>query len=318
MSFKSFLKLVEIQTKVASVIPFLLGSLYAIYRFNTFNVKNFLLMFVSLLCFDMATTAINNYMDFKNANRKHGYGYESHNAIVRDNLKESAVIAAIYILVACAILFGVLLFINTNIIVLILGGISFVIGILYSFGPFPISRTPFGEIFSGVTMGFIIPFTAIFIHVFDLNICNIFIQGRILNIDINIIETVYILLLSVPSMAGIANIMLANNICDIEDDIENKRYTMPIFIGKNNALKVFKALYYLGYISLVVLLIIRVIPVTSILTLGTFIIVNRNINVFYEKQTKKDTFILAVKNFVIVNLTLVFTIAVGLFFKLFK
>lgn len=318
MSFKSFLKLVEIQTKVASVIPFFLGSLYAIYQFNTFNVKNFLLMFVSLLCFDMATTAINNYMDFKNANRKHGYGYESHNAIVRDNLKESTVIAAIYSLVACAILFGVLLFINTNIIVLILGGISFAIGILYSFGPFPISRTPFGEIFSGVTMGFIIPFTAIFIHVFDRNICNIFIQGRILNIDINIIETVYILLLSVPSMAGIANIMLANNICDIEDDIENKRYTMPIFIGKNNALKVFKALYYLGYISLVVLLIIRVIPVTSILTLGTFIIVNRNINVFYDKQTKKDTFILAVKNFVIVNLTLVFTIAVGLFFKLFK
>ncbi|MGE5633160.1 MAG: hypothetical protein ACM3TR_19000 [Caulobacteraceae bacterium] len=82
MTLVSFLKLVEIQTKVASVIPFLLGTFYALYRFNRFNLSNFIIMFVSLICFDMATTAINNYIDYKKAHKIHGYNYESHNAIV--------------------------------------------------------------------------------------------------------------------------------------------------------------------------------------------------------------------------------------------
>ena len=250
MSISSFLKLVEIQTKVASVIPFLLGTFYALYRFNIFNLKNFILMFVSLLCIDMATTAINNYQDFKKANKKFGYGYESHNAIVRFKLKESTVLATIFILLVTAVIFGILLFLNTNFMVLILGAISFAIGMMYSFGPVPISRTPLGEILSGGFMGLLIPFIAIYIHIYDQNLLNIVLQGEMLNLKINILEMLYIILISMPAAVGIANIMLANNICDIKDDIENKRYTLPIYVGKNNALKVFKVLYYIGYMAL--------------------------------------------------------------------
>jgi 1,4-dihydroxy-2-naphthoate octaprenyltransferase len=118
-----------------------------------------------------------------------------------------------------------------------------------------------------------------------------------------------------PAIVGIANIMLANNICDIEDDIENKRYTLPIYIGKDNALMVFKWLYYIGYIALIILLLINAAPWISVLTLGTFIIVNKNIKLFYEKQTKKDTFVVGVKNFVIMNLTLVITLALAVIIK---
>jgi 1,4-dihydroxy-2-naphthoate octaprenyltransferase len=259
----------------------------------------------------MATTAINNFQDFKSANRKYGFGYESHNAIVKYNLKESSVLATILILLGLAITFGFLLFLNTNFVVLILGAISFIIGVSYSFGPIPISRTPFGEVFSGGFMGFMIPFIAIYIHVFDSNLLNISIQGGLLNVQINILELLYIFLISMPAIVGIANIMLANNLCDIEDDIENKRYTLPIYIGKDNGLKVFKWLYYIGYIALIILLVINIAPLISGLTLGTFIIVNKNIKLFYEKQTKKDTFVVGVKNFAVMNLTLALTIAIG-------
>jgi 1,4-dihydroxy-2-naphthoate octaprenyltransferase len=105
--------------------------------------------------------------------------------------------------------------------------------------------------------------------------------------------------------------MLANNICDIEDDIENKRYTLPIYIGKNNALIVFRALYYIGYLSLIILLLFKVIPLLAALSLVTVIFVNRNINLFYQRQTKEDTFIFAVKNFVLMNVTLVLSIAIS-------
>jgi len=289
MNIKSFLKLVEIQTKAASVTPFALGTLIAIYRFGEFNLINFLLMFISLLCIDMATTAINNYMDYKKAVRKYGYGYEVHNAIVKDNLKESHVITVILGLLITAVIFGFILYLNTNIIVLILGAISFVIGVCYSFGPIPISRTPFGEILSGFFMGGIILFLSIYVHVFGSEIIRLTLNDWELFIDLNVKEFIYVFLLSVPAISGIANIMLANNICDREDDIENKRYTLPVYIGNDNALKVFKWTYYSAYIDL------------FILSLATFIIVKKNIKVFEKEHVKSKTFILSVKNFIIIN-----------------
>ncbi|SHI21710.1 1,4-dihydroxy-2-naphthoate polyprenyltransferase [Clostridium intestinale] len=301
MNIKSFLKLVEIQTKAASVTPFALGTLIAIYRFGEFNFMNFLLMFISLLCIDMATTAINNYMDYKKAVRKYGYGYEVHNAIVKDNLKESNVITVILGLLITAVIFGFILYLNTNIIVLILGATSFVIGVCYSFGPIPISRTPFGEILSGFFMGGIILFLSIYIHLSSSGIIGVSLNEGILSLNLNIKEVLYILLLAIPAIAGIANIMLANNICDREDDIENKRYTLPVYVGNDNALEVFKWTYYIAYVDLVILIILGIEPLLSILALATFIIVNRNIKVFEKEHVKSKTFILSVKNFIIIN-----------------
>lgn len=275
MKIRSFLKLVEIQTKVASMIPFILGTVYSLYRFNKFNALNFLLMFISLLTIDMTTTAVNNYMDYKKAIKTQGYGYEKHNAIVRDNLKETHVIVVIFTLLTIAVTFGVLLFLNSSVVVLILGAISFAVGSLYSFGPVPISRTPFGEVFSGLFMGFIITFISIYIHVYDQNIITVAYSSGNINIAVNLVEVLYIFILSIPAISGIANIMLANNICDIEDDIENKRYTLPIYIGKERALKVFNIIYYVAYASILLLVLIKVESWTCLLVFLTFIPVKK-------------------------------------------
>jgi len=314
MFIRSFFKLVEIQTKVASLIPFLLGTVYTLYHFNNFDFKNFILMLISLLAIDMATTAINNFIDYKRANKTSGYNYESHNAIVKDKLKESRVKAIILSLLVIAVLFGIILVLNTNLIVLILGGISFGVGILYSFGPLPISRTPLGEVFSGVFMGFVITFISIYIHLFDQNLVSLFYEGGLLSIKVNLMELIYLWLISIPLVCGIANIMLANNICDINDDLENNRYTLAIYLGKDKALGLFKILYYLVYLDLVILLVLRVIPITSLLTFLTLFPVKRNIDRFVEKQSKKETFILAVKNFVLINSVQVLALGLAVIF----
>lgn len=305
MSIRSFLKLVEIQTKVASITPFLLGSVFAFFRYKQFRVDNFILMLISLLSFDMATTAINNYIDYKKANRTYGYGYERHNAIVRDNLKESTVITVIFALLAIAITFGVILYLNTSPLVLAIGVISFAVGILYTFGPIPISRMPLGEIFSGFFMGFVIIFLSVYIHLVDLNLFSLNINDGILSMNIDLYELIILFLVALPATLGIANIMLANNICDIEDDLENKRYTLPIYIGKAKALTLFKSLYYIALIDIAVLLILGILPIIAIPALLTIIPVKKNIDVFMELQTKKDTFVVAVKNFVIMNASLI-------------
>ena len=313
MNIKSFFRLVEIQTKVASVIPYLLGIFYTLYRYDEFNLKNTIILFLAMIIFDMVTTTINNYMDYLKAIKKEGYGYEHHNAIVSNNLKPKIVKVIIYIMLIIAIFLGLLLVKNTNIIVLLIGAISFVIGITYSFGPIPISRTPFGEIFSGLAMGFIITFLSVYIHIFDAGILSInFNDFNNINISINFLELINIFIISISPIVGIANIMLANNICDIEEDIENERYTLPVYIGKENALKIFKYLYYIGFISIVIGVLIRLLPIISIVTLLALKIVKRNITKFNKLQSKKDTFVLTVKNFIIINLTYAITILCGI------
>ncbi len=311
MSFQIFLKLVEIQTKVASIVPLSLGTIYALYRFNKFNFKNFIILFISILTFDMVTTAINNYYDYKRAIKTKGYNYETHNAIVGHGLSERTVVSTIFILLAIATVFGILLYLNTDIIILLLGLTSFGIGVLYSFGPLPISRTPLGEMFSGFFMGFIILFISTYVHIYDLNIVSLTYNDGFIDMRINVLEIAYIFLISIPTIIGIANIMLANNICDMEDDIENNRYTLPIYLGKDKALQLFKWLYYFAYVDIMLLVIFKIVPIAFLILLLTLIIVNKNIRVFYNKQSKKETFILAVANFLIMSISYIIVLSIS-------
>ena len=306
----AFLKLVEIRTKIASLTPFLLGNLYFLFHYNDFNILNSGLMFISLLAVDMGTTAINNYQDYLRAEKKEGYNYEQHNAVVNFDLSKSVVRNMIFILFLVAIVSGLLLYLCTDVIVLIIGIISFIIGILYTSGPVPISRTPLGEIFSGFTMGFFITFLAVYIHHLDL--INLYLDSNSLIFRLQYFEILKILIFSVPLIFGIANIMLANNICDIDDDLANKRYTLPIYISRSKSLILFKYLYYLSYLSLVIAVIFNILPLFSLLSLLTIFKIQQNITQFEEKQSKEDTFILAVQNFVILNYGIVITLVLSI------
>jgi 1,4-dihydroxy-2-naphthoate octaprenyltransferase len=314
MTIGSFFKLVEMQTKAASVIPFAIGTCYAVYRFDAFDTSNFFLMLISLLAIDMATTAINNYQDYKKAYVRHGFGYESHNAIVRYSLGEGTVKAAIAVLLSIAVLFGFLLFLQTDLTVLAVGGASFLFAVVYSVGPVPISRTPFGELFSGGFMGFVIPFLAVHIHVARDTIAYISIEGWRLAGELDLTEAFLLFLVAMPAMTGIANIMLANNICDMEDDLENRRYTLPIMIGREKALKVYTLLYAAGGAAVIAAVILETLPLITLAVLAAVLPVRANIAVFMKKQTKDETFVTSVKNFVLINSGLAVAIGAGIIF----
>lgn len=312
-----YMKLIEIQTKVASIIPFILGTLYAVYRFGDFEPLHFVLMLISLLSFDIATTVINNYYDYMKARRKHGYGYEVHNAIVQYNMNPRGVAAFIIVLLILAVGAGLWLFMETGWLLLLLGGLSFAVGILYSFGPLAISRMPLGEIFSGLFMGFVIPFVAVYIHAQDkLASLELDLVNLTATLHVDILETLLILLISIPAIFGIANIMLANNICDIEDDIENRRYTLPVYIGRPRAIQLFRWLYYISYIDLIVLIFLKVPVLLVILALATLIPVRSNLVKFAAHPVKQFTFKLAVQNFVLISIARIVILALALLFML--
>ena len=311
MKVKAFFKLVEIQTKVASVIPFLTTLLYVLYSTKQLNGINMVIMFLSMVLFDMTVTALNNYYDYKNAEKKHGYNYEIHNSIVQYNLKSGtvkAVIAAMFVISAAL---GLLLVYRTNFITLLLGAACFAIGIAYSYGPMPISHTPFGEIFSGLTMGLGIPLITYYSNVFDQNVLQLTLNNRVLSFSFDVYPIAGILLVSLPAVFCIANIMLANNICDIEDDLPNKRYTLPIVVGKGKAIALLKILFAMAYASIVGAVVLRTLPLYSLLTLLTIIPLTKNVKAFVANPTKKDTFGAIVGSFVLINISLALTIGLG-------
>lgn len=312
MSLNAFLKLVEIKTKIASLTPFLLGSLYSIYHYHEFSFINALLIFISLILVDMGTTAANNYQDYLKAKKKSGYNYEKHNAIVHFSIPINRVKIVIISLFMLAAFFGLLLYSQTNLVVLLIGFISFGVGILYSFGPLPISRTPFGEIFSGFFMGFLINFLSIYIHKLDL--IQLIINNDILFLEFHYLEILKIFIFSLPLFLGIANIMLANNICDFDDDLKNNRFTLPIYISKAKSLKLFEGLYYISYLSILIAVLANILPLISLLTLLSIFLLKANIEIFKKKQSKEKTFVLAIKNFVILNYSIFISLVLAIIF----
>jgi len=311
VKIKSFLKLVEIQTKVASVIPFLIGLAYTLYNFGKLNVLNTVIMFLAMIIFDMTVTAANNFFDYKRAIKKHGYNYEVHNSIVQNDLKEGRVLETIVAMFILSMALGIYLVYLTDYIVLILGIVCFGIGIIYSYGPLPISRTPFGEIFSGTTMGFLIPFITVYINTIGKGFIGFSLDKITLNGSVNLAMLLGIIAVTIPSIFCIANIMLANNICDADDDLENQRYTLPVLIGRQKSLFLLKVLFYLSYAAIIVAVVFRAIPIYSLLVLLTIISVQKKIKLFQANPTKKDTFSLIVASFLTINVPLILTILAG-------
>ena len=313
MSLKIFLELVEIRTKLASLLPFIIGLLFVIYHFGEFNLLNTTVFFVCMIIFDMTTTSINNYMDWKKAVDDPEFDYKNtRNVIGRRKLDEKTVVITILLMLVVAIALGVWLVYLTTLLVLFIGVLCFTTGIFYTFGPIPLSRLPLGEVFSGVTMGFGIRFLIIYVNAYHLEFLRVAYNEGGLLIYMGIPELLTIFLISLPGVFTIANVMLANNICDLEEDRSNNRYTLVHYIGREPALKLFKALYLLSYLAIIFAVAIGIFPLSIGIVLFTLVPVIKNIKTFCETQIKSQTFVLSLKNLLLINGATAFALAVAL------
>ena len=300
---KSFLSLVEIQTKVASVFPFLIGTVAALYLFGHVDLLNALLMFFSLLCIDMATTGFNHYYDYKRAILKTGYHYQVHNPLATGSFQHKTAFKILVTLVVIGTVLGLLLVLRTDWVVLVLGGLAFLVGLGYSTGPLPLSRTILGELFSGAFMGGLIPFIAFYIHLSKSELFNMaYASGQLsLNIDLTLLAP--IILLAFPLACFISNVMLANNICDMDEDIINKRYTLPISIGKSNALMLYRGLIVAAFFSVAVSLVTGILPLPYALTCVTIPVISQKTKIFTHDPIKGKTFVNAVQTLMMFSAT---------------
>ena len=281
-----FLDYVEIKTKITSTFAFMMAMAYLFYVDQEVQWLPTMVFFSSMFLFDLTTTAINNYIDSKTNDQKLQFEKDTAKRIIM-------------VLLAISSVLGLYLAYLTDIVVLLIGSLCFLCGVLYTYGPVPISRQPLGEIISGFFYGFFIPFLVLYINMPEGTYISLGLSLETLYIQLEIMPMFSVILLSVAPFCTTANIMLANNICDVEKDILAKRYTLPYYLG-NRSLQVFSGLYYITYIATTLMVIMKILSPICLAALLNLYFVKRNISLFQEKQHKESTFIVSIKNYVII------------------
>lgn len=301
MSIKVFLEVVEIKTKVASVFPFIIGILFSLSYFHEIHWGYTLLFFLGMMIFDMATTAINNFMDFKKA-QTHTYKYEQ-NVIGRERLSQKKIRQMIFLMLATTFLIGVILSIQTGWMLFFMGGTVCFIGIFYTFGPIPLSRMPLGEIFSGVTMG---------LGIFAITVYLNTVRQQVFYLTLDFTEGNFLLTgqlwgllalfwASLPLIFTIANIMLANNLRDIKTDVKNHRYTLVYYIGNSTGVLLFQGLMYACYVSIVIGWLFGIYSWPILIVFSTLPKILRNLKAHRKDLSHPRSFGYAIKNMVLFN-----------------
>lgn len=297
MSISQFLRFVDIRTKFTSMLPVCLGVAFSIYYFEAFNFLNTFVFFIAAAFLDFSTTAINVLVDYRSSSDDSAE--KDQNIIGRENIPESLVVKYIIGMLMFSFLLGLFLVCRTNLILLFIGLICFVIGITYTYGPIPISRMPLGELLSGPPLGFGIMFIAVFINYTDSLILEIGFQNSQFFIEGDWYILLAIFFVALPQVLLISNIVLANNICDLEQDLGNKRYTIVHHIGVDKSISLYKWLTYGSYVALIIPILFGWLPPVMIAVFATLIYVRQQVKIFNERQIKAETFVTSVKSFLI-------------------
>lgn len=279
------LNYVEIKTKITSLFAFLMSLAFLFYKESLINWPLTLLFFVSMFLFDLTTTAINNYIDTKTNGLNLPFERKRAKWII-------------YLQLGASIGSGLALVAMTDVVVLMIGGLCFLTGVFYTYGPIPISRQPWGELLSGVFYGLWIPFLILYINLPEGSLLILHFDKTAIELSLPILPLVSLGLLAVVPTCTTANIMLANNICDVEKDIRVKRYTLPYYIG-DKALTLFAALYYLAYGAILLQVLTGMLSWVCLLTLLTLPTVHKKIRMFMQHQEKATTFMVSIVNYVL-------------------
>lgn len=298
MTLPVFLELVEFKAKTASILPFFIGVCYSWYNYQTIHLGYVLLYFIAMLIFNMAVDILDNYNDYHHATEGHDYK-EKTNIIGREQLSVKLVFWLMVSMIIVSAAMGIALAMVVGWPLFWMGLYCYLVGIFYSSGPRPLSSLPLGEFFSGFTMGFMISLICVYLNAYQTFEWNIATIGSIF-------------LISLPNTLWIANLMLANNICDLEEDEKNERYTLVHYLGKARALKLFITMNVLAFVAIIASVALNTAPWSLVLTFFAAPFVWQQTKRFMQKQIKRETFICAVRILAVGACVQVLSFAIGL------
>lgn len=182
-----------------------------------------------------SVNVFNDYFDYtKGTDSLENSSEDAFDAVlVYNNLNPKSVLALAIGYLVCAGIIGVYIVYSCGWVPLIIGLIGAIVVVIYSGGKTPISYLPIGEFISGIVMGSLIPLA-----------CTYVLSG---------VLDFFVLVLSIPLAVGIGMILATNNTCDIEKDIDAKRKTLAVVLGRTEATNVYRLVIMLWIILTIIL-----------------------------------------------------------------
>ena len=253
------------RTLAAALGPTILGAAFSYYAFGALHgtglaIFHTILIFLSVVSAQIIANLWNELKDFKSgldAGQKIGNA----GSLTRGAVTPKLISTMIKILMIVPIIIGLYLSATITWWYIPAGIICILISFLYSGGPKPISRTPFGEISSGIAMGFAIVLITGFAWTRELSLA--------------------FLIPALPATLLVGSIMLTNNIRDIRNDEKHGRRTLPIVLGRDRAISLMSITYIFNFIWIGAWIYLKVLPIPALLALIAIIPAFKTINIFY-------------------------------------
>jgi 1,4-dihydroxy-2-naphthoate octaprenyltransferase len=223
----------------ASAVPVLLGTALALGD-GAFAWGPFLAMLFGSLLIQAATNMFNEFYDERRGLDEAGtVGIAG--TIVQGRMRARAVLLGALFCYTVALFLGIYLVAVGGWSILVLGCLSALGGYLYSAGPRPIAYTPASEVAVFLFMGVLIVVIAYAVQnpgSFPLRVP----------------------LAALPIGGPVAAILLANNIRDMGSDRRGGRRTLPIVLGREVGVLIYRLLLLEAYLAAAALMAFRVVP----------------------------------------------------------
>ena len=255
------------RTLAAALGPTILGAAFSYYAFGALHgtelaIFHTILIFLAVVSAQIIANLWNELKDFKSgldAGQKIGNA----GSLTRGAMTPKLISTMIKVLMIVPIIIGLYLSSTITWWYIPAGIICILISFLYSGGPKPISRTPFGEISSGIAMGFAIVLITGYAWTRELSLA--------------------FLIPALPATLLVGSIMLTNNIRDIRNDEKHGRRTLPIILGRDRAISLMSIAYIFNFIWIGAWIYLKVLPIPALLTLIAIIPAFKTIKTFYTQ-----------------------------------
>ena len=216
----------------AAILPALIAMACAAANGYTVSAVMALVLLAICILMQAAVNTFNDYYDYVKGSDSAEDNVDPTDAVLvynNVNPRSALMLAVGFLVVAFAL--GAYVIWQAGWIPLVIGIVGAIVVVLYSAGKTPISYLPIGELMSGFVMGGLIPLACY----------------QALTKCFNPIMLVWAL----PTIIGVGLIMLTNNTCDVEKDIESGRKTLPVLLGRSRARTLYHALVWI-WIALII------------------------------------------------------------------
>jgi 1,4-dihydroxy-2-naphthoate octaprenyltransferase len=239
-NFAEWFRLARPFSLTASAVPVLFGTALAYGDDAAFALGPFLTMLLGSLLIQAATNMFNEFYDERRGLDVSG-AVGIAGTIVRGRMHARAVLRGALFCYTVALFLGIYLVAVGGWPILVLGCLCALGGYLYSAGPRPIAYTPAGEVAVFIFMGILIVVIAYAVQA----------PGSL---------PLRVPLAALPLGGPVAAILLANNIRDMGSDRRGGRRTLPIVLGREVGVLLYRLLLLEAYVAAAVLMALRIVP----------------------------------------------------------